>query len=194
MTRRNKLLLYSCCYLLAFLFLYGCNKNIKYKPVKWAVGQWVCYKMNEEPFKISIVGSESDMFWVESEEPQITIKMLIKENKFNEPHKITAKKFSGRIINFETDKISIKCGLPIISIDDSLKATRKVITLPTGKFRTAYLKKEESEIWLSNLVPILGIVQYKSKEKNIEIQSYGLKGAVSKIDSSGGTLELFEMD
>ncbi|MFA5033243.1 MAG: hypothetical protein WC614_09495 [bacterium] len=193
MTRSNNLL--RCgFYVLTLLLLEGCNTNVKYKPVKWETGQWVCYSINGEPFKISIVSKDSEMFWVETEEPGIIMKMLIKENEFNTPQKIIARKLGGKAISFETDKISIRSGLPLISIDDSLKAIRKVITLSAGKFKTAYLKKEDSEVWLSNLVPILGIVKYTSKDKNIEIQSYGLKGAKSQIDSTKEASELFEMN
>lgn len=169
----------------------GCSKTINYKPIKWEVGQWVCYEINGEPLKMSVTGKDSDLFWLEAAESEIVLKLLIEEGKLNEPRRIIAKKLGENAIEINVAKVSLKTALPMMEMNEPIKGTREIVTLPSGKFKTVYLKKEDKESWLSNTVPILGIVKYKSSDKNIVLRSYGEKGARSEIDSVAEVVEFF---
>lgn len=184
--------------LLTFITFSGCGRNIKYTPVKWKVGQWAAYEVNGEPLKVSIVGEDSSTslknktsFWLETAEPEIIVKLLVEEGKINEPLRIIAKRLGEPAVEFGTNKIGIKSGLPLMELFESEKGERKILTLPVGKFKTVYFKKEDKEIWLSNTVPVLGIVKYASSDKNIVLCGLGTKGAKSEINGVVEVVEFF---
>lgn len=162
-----------------FLFV-GCSKSGKFHPLEWRVGQWVSYKINNEPLEVSIVGKDSTLFWIETVEPEITVKVLVEMGKINEPKRLIVKKIGESPIEFKVDEFSIQSGLPVLKVESLGK--REILALPGGKFKVIHIREGEKDIWLSDAIPIFGIAKYKSKDTFIVLQNYRLRGAKSEIE------------
>ncbi len=176
--------------LLFFFFVIGCSKRGEYNLLKWKVGQWVSYKINDKPIRVSIVGKDSVFFWVETVEPELTAKVLVEEAQLDEAIRLIVKKVNETPFEIQVDKFSIKSGFPNITVEESGK--KEIVVLPSGKFKAFHVKQEEEDVWLANKVPIFGIVKYKSKDKEIILWDYGLKGAKSEIKENVNAINLEE--
>jgi hypothetical protein len=161
------------------LLLGGCSKFGKIRHPDWEVGQWVSYKINSEPLKISIVGRDSSLFWVETVEPELIVKVLVRPEEINHPIRLIVKRTGENPTEFQETKLSIESNFTIQNLEDSGK--EEVLILPCGKIKTIHIEREETDIWLSSTIPILGVVKYTNKNMNIVLQSYGMRGATSEI-------------
>ncbi len=167
----------------AIMFLFvGCSKTEKFQLLEWRTGQWVAYKINGEPIKISIVGEDSNMFWIETVEPQIVVKALVEAGKLNEPKRLIVKQIGESAIEFQNTEFSAESGLPVMKAEDFGK--KEIVVLPCGKFKVVHLKENAKDVWISEAIPILGIAKYKSEDTLMVLQDYGLKGAKSEIAKS----------
>ncbi|MDI6841035.1 MAG: hypothetical protein QMD71_09360 [bacterium] len=166
---------------LIILFIFtGCAQLHKYKPIPWAVGQWVSYEVNGEPLKVSIVGKDLAGFWLETVEPEVVVKFLVEEGG-TQPNKLIVKTVGDSPIEFPVDKFNVKSILLSAKIDESANLRNEILTLTCGKLRVFHTTYEGSDIWLSSKVPIFGIVKYMGKDKLIVLRDYGIKGAESEI-------------
>ncbi len=177
-------------WIILFVLIISCSKKGEYHLLRWKTGQWVCYKINDEPIRISIVGKDSTLFWVETAESELVAKVLAEEGQLEEAKRLIVKKVSESPFEMQAEKFSIKSGFPDISVRES--GEKELVTLPCGKFRTFHIRQKEEDVWLSNKVPILGIVRYKSKDKEIVLWDYGLKGAKSEIKEKVKSISLEE--
>jgi hypothetical protein len=161
------------------LVLAGCAKSGRFQPSEWKVGQWVCYEINDEPLEVAIVGRDSTLFWVETVEPEITVKVLVAKGKISEPKRLIVKRIGESPVEFQASEFSVKSGLPVLKGEDSGK--KEILTLPCGKFKAVHLVEDQRDIWLSRTVPIFGIAKYESEDMLIVLQNYGQRGAKSTI-------------
>lgn len=175
--------------LLLLLFI-GCSKGARYRPLEWKVGQWVAYEFNDEPIKISIVGKDSNLFWIETAEPEIIVKVLVEEGKISEPRKLIVKKLADTAVEFALDKFSMKAQLPAIEIHKSSSLEREILTLPCGRFKTFHITEQGREVWLANNVPVLGIVKYENGNETLLLRAYGTRGAHSEIKEEAKLTEI----
>lgn len=166
----------------------GCSKTEKFQLLEWRTGQWVAYTINGEPIKISIVGKDSNMFWIETVEPQIVVKALVEAGKLNEPKRLIVKQVGESPIEFQNTEFSAESGLPVMKAEDFGK--KEIVVLPCGKFKVVHLKENVKDVWVSEAIPILGIAKYKSEDTLMVLQDYGLKGAKSEIAESVGNVSL----
>lgn len=166
-----------------FLFLVGCNsKATKFYPMPWKVGQWVTYTVNEEPLKIAVTGQESTFFWLETVESEAIVKVLVTEHDLSNPNRIIVKKLGEPAVEFPLEDFSIKANLSDVKLDEFTEFTTEYLTLLCGKFKAFHIKEGETDIWLSNKIPLFGIVRYKDDDKTIVLRDYGLSGAQSEIN------------
>jgi len=183
----NKIVIVKKAWIILFVFIIGCSKSGKYHSLRWSVGQWVSYKINDKPIRVSIVGRESSnkaedelsLYWVETVEPELVVKVLVEEGKLDKARKLIIKKVSEAPFEVQVDNFHIKSEFPSLSTSELGK--EELLTLPCGKFRVFHKKENGEDVWLSNKVPIFGIVKYKSKNKEIVLWDYGIKGAKSEI-------------
>lgn len=171
-----------------FFVVAGCSNLAEFHPLEWRVGQWVSYKINNEPLEVAIVGQESTLFWVETSEPEIIVKVLVERGKIIEPKRLIVKKVGESPIEFKVAEFSIKGGLPVM--ESKNLGDKEILTLPCGKIKAVHIREEKRDVWLSDAIPIFGIVKYKTKDTLIVLQNYGIKGAKSGITESVEVINL----
>jgi hypothetical protein len=164
---------------LACLILAGCARSDRFRPLEWKVGQWVCYEINDEPLEVAIVGKDSDLFWLETIEPEITVKALVAKDRINEPKRLIVKRIGETPVEFQVSEFLVKSGLPVLKGEDSGK--KEILTLPCGKVKVVHITEDQRDIWLSRTVPIFGIAKYESDDMLIVLQNCGQRGAKSSI-------------
>lgn len=171
------------------LLLTGCSQTPRYQPLEWKVGQWVAYEFNGKPIKISIVAKDSNLFWIETAESEVIVKLLVTEHNLSEPKKLIIKKLADIPVEFPLDKFSINSQFPTVKIDGSSVPEKELLTLQCGKFKTFHITEGNNEIWLANNVPILGIVKSICKNETLVLRAYGNKGASSEIQDEARVSE-----
>lgn len=166
---------------IVFFLIAGCSNRGEYHPLQWRVGQWVSYEINGKPLQVSVVGRDSFLFWVETVEPEIIVKVLVEEGELANPKRVIIKEAGEETVEFRVDEISVKSGLSSLKIGKSTSGKKELLTLPCGKFKVFHIKQNGKEVWVSNKIPIFGIAKYKSDDKAILLRDYGLHGAKSEI-------------
>ena len=160
--RKSRILFSKMKIVWAIMFLFvGCSKTEKFQLLEWRTGQWAAYTINGEPIKISIVGEDSNMFWIETVEPQMIVKALVEEGKLNEPKRLIVKTVGENPIEFQNTEFLAESGLPVIKTEDFGK--KEIVVLPCGKFKVVHIKENVKDVWVSEDIPILGIVKYKNE-------------------------------
>lgn len=189
--------------------------NIKYNPSPWAAGQWATYEMksSKEQFKIkySITGTElvdgKTYYWFETRidmENQTNIIKMLMAMEDSEPKRIIMKSNKEPAIDMtDTFKRNMQMtenhGKPLIhSEEDILKGYIGIesVTVPAGTFQSIKSRATEqsgvefTEIWVSEKIPVIGMVKASGKDNSLVLTAYGTSGAKTDITETPQKFEI----
>lgn len=172
-----------------------------YKPMPWAVGQWILYRKKEggveDLLKYSIVGKEGDAYWLEMSSinryGQHVIQQLVSllnpaGPSYVRVRRIRALDGKGRIAAMSVPVGSIwEDPIPMPTHRVNLGGAQDV-RVPVGTFRGAIkasgeigflTRTSEGSAWYHSKVPISGMVKSVSKDREsvVEPVGFGLREA-----------------
>lgn len=200
-------LLVFCLALLAGTAVMAANP-VTYKGLNWQVGQWAQYEMNMDKrtfiVKYSITGTETvngkTWFWYENEiimpETKTISKMLILPGEASPKH-LYVKNGNEPAMDMTSMLTHQSAGQENNTLqkdEDIVKGFigYESITVPAGPFNTLHSKVQsqsggdKTDVWVSNKVPITGVVKLSGKDKRasvltMKLLKYGLSGAQTSI-------------
>ncbi len=179
---KNILVFYFLLLTSYFLLLSGCvrEKEVGYKSIGWRVGQWALYVINGEERQYSIIEQDSCYFWLEVSSKDAVVRVLVREDMEDNYRGLIVKKGDNKPIEFGYGEFSLVSTLPLTEKERTFTGRDKVV-LPCGGFDCFCARYKEGEVWVSDKVPIFGIVKYTDERTQMILKDYGLKGAKSSI-------------